>query len=80
MGKMWSYDDELLYNEIALIKNKLIDKGKARNKFIGILVDTKKKDLPHWMSGFNCYKYKNEKVDEEILNMLKIRTSHDTCL
>jgi hypothetical protein len=79
MGKVWSYNDELVCNEISLIRNKLIDKGKVSNKFIGILVDTKKKDLPHWMSQFNCYKYRNGKLDDDILDMLKLRTSLSTC-
>ena len=67
--KGMSYNDELLCNEISLIRNKLIDM--ETNKFIGILIDTKMKDLPHWMSELNCYNYKNNKLDEEILHVLK---------
>ncbi len=78
--KLWSYNDELVYNEIAWINNKLIGKERDTDKFIGILIDIKKTDLPHWMSEFNCYKYKNGQLDEEILNILKPRTSLYTCV
>jgi hypothetical protein len=58
--KKWSFDDDLVYNEIALISDKLNEKGMAADKFIGILIDTKRNDLPHWISQFNCYKYMQE--------------------
>lgn len=61
--------DELVNNEISLIRNKLIDL--SSDKIIIILVDTKEKDLPHWMSGLHCYQYKNGKLNEEVLRVLK---------
>jgi imidazole glycerol phosphate synthase subunit HisF len=78
--KKRSHNDELVCNEIALIKNKLIEKGMAADKCIVILIDTKRKDLPHWMSQFNCYQYKNGKLSEGILPMLKPVISLNTLL
>ncbi|CAB4006270.1 ---NA--- [Paramuricea clavata] len=78
--KKSSHNDELVCNEIALIKNKLIENGMAADKCIVILIDTKRKDLPHWMSQFNCYQYKNGKLDEDILPMLKPVASLNTLL
>lgn len=78
--KKRSHNDEWACNEISLIKNKLIEKGMAADKCIVILIDTQRKDLPHWMSQFNCYQYKNGKLSEEILPMLKPVISLSTLL
>lgn len=78
--KKRSHNDELVCNEIALIKNKLIEMGMAADKCIVILIDTQRKDLPHWMSQFNCYQYKNGKLSEGILPMLKPVISLNTLL
>ena len=65
----FSWRDELVNNEISLIKNRLIDT--TDDKIIAILIDTQEKDLPHWMSDLHCFQYKNGKLDEGILRMLK---------
>ncbi|XP_028411509.1 uncharacterized protein LOC114534157 [Dendronephthya gigantea] len=73
-----SYNDQRCSNEISLIRNKLGENCLASDKFVGILVGTKKKDLPHWMLQLNCFEYKNGSLDEEILGKLKPCTYYNS--
>lgn len=73
-----SFNDQLCRNEISLIKNKLGENLLASDKFVGILIGIKKKDLPQWMSQLNCYIYKNGRLDEEILEKLKPCTYYNS--
>jgi hypothetical protein len=66
--KKWSFDDDLVYNEIALISDKLNEKGMAADKFIGILIV---QNGTICLTGFHnsivINTCKNGKVDEDIL-------------
>lgn len=59
-------------SEIRLIRDIVISERLKSKKIIGILIDVKSEDLPHWMSNLSLYNYqKRNGVDVNILQFLK---------
>ena len=70
--RLESVKDQLAYSEISRIRNEIMEKPLATDRFIVILVRTSRSDLPFWMKKLKIYEYSKGMLDEKILTVLKV--------